>query len=70
MQSTILGQIPAWPIPAFPLSRSLVTKSALRNHATISLLDDYQNNYPLRGDIGDRPPMNGWIFDVVRQSEL
>lgn len=29
--------------------------TTLKNHATISLLDDYQNNYPLRGELGDRP---------------
>jgi hypothetical protein len=32
-----------------------VNMTALKNHATVSLLDDYQNNYPLRGDLGDRP---------------
>lgn len=25
------------------------------SRAIVSLLDDYQNNYPLRGDLGDRP---------------
>ncbi len=32
-----------------------VTKTALKNHAMISLLDDYQNDYPLQGELGDRP---------------
>jgi hypothetical protein len=32
-----------------------VNMTALKNHAIISLLDDYQNNWPLRGDLGDQP---------------
>jgi hypothetical protein len=32
-----------------------VNMTALKNHATVSLLDDYQNNYPLRGDLGNHP---------------
>jgi hypothetical protein len=32
-----------------------VAMTALKNHATISLLDDWENGYPLRGDLGDRP---------------
>jgi hypothetical protein len=32
-----------------------VNMTALKNHATISLLDDWENGYPLRGDLGDRP---------------
>jgi hypothetical protein len=38
-----------------PFTTEFVIMTALRNNATISLLDDYQNNYPLRGDLGDRP---------------
>ena len=29
--------------------------TALKNRAIVSLLDDYQNNYPLRCDLGDQP---------------
>jgi hypothetical protein len=38
-----------------PFQSLFVNMTALKNHATISLLDDYQNVYPLRGDLGDRP---------------
>lgn len=38
-----------------PFKSLFVNMTALKNHATISLLDDYQNNYPLRGDLGDHP---------------
>jgi hypothetical protein len=49
-----------WPHPGVayagvPFTSFFVNMTALKNHATISLLDDYQNNYPLRGDLGDRP---------------
>jgi hypothetical protein len=49
-----------WPYPGVayagvPFTSFFVNMTALKNHATISLLDDYQNNYPLRGDLGDRP---------------
>jgi hypothetical protein len=49
-----------WPQPGVayagvPFKSEFVTMTALKNHATISLLDDYQNGYPLRGDLGDRP---------------
>ena len=49
-----------WPQPGVayagvPFTSLFVSMTALKNHATISLLDDYQNNYPLRGDLGDRP---------------
>lgn len=49
-----------WPRPGVayagvPFTSLFVNMTALKNHATISLLDDYQNNYPLRGDFGDRP---------------
>lgn len=49
-----------WPKPGVayagvPFRSIFVTTTALKNHATVSLLDDYQNNYPLRGDLGDRP---------------
>jgi len=38
-----------------PFKSSFVNMTALKNRAIVSLLDDYQNNYPLRGDLGDRP---------------
>lgn len=49
-----------WPKPGVayagvPFTSFFVNMTALKNHATISLLDDYQNGYPLRGDVGDRP---------------
>ena len=49
-----------WPKPGVayagvPFKSLFVNMTALKNHATVSLLDDYQNNYPLRGDLGDRP---------------
>ncbi len=37
-----------------PFKDLFVTMTALKNHATVSLLDDYQNDYPLRGELGDR----------------
>lgn len=49
-----------WPQPGVayagvPFRSLFVNMTALKNHATISLLDDYQNNWPLRGEMGDRP---------------
>lgn len=49
-----------WPQPGVayagvPFKSLFVNMTALKNHAIISLLDDYQNNWPLRGDLGDRP---------------
>ena len=49
-----------WPQPGVayagvPFRASYVTLTALKNDAIGSLLDDYLNNYPLRGDLGDRP---------------
>jgi hypothetical protein len=38
-----------------PFKSLFVTMTALKNRAIVSLLDDYQNNYPLRGELGDRP---------------
>jgi hypothetical protein len=38
-----------------PFKSLFVNMTALQNRATVSLLDDYENNYPLRGDLGDRP---------------
>jgi hypothetical protein len=38
-----------------PFQSLFVNMTALKNRATISLLDDYQNLYPLRCDLGDRP---------------
>lgn len=49
-----------WPQPGVayagvPFKSLFVNATALKNHAIVSLLDDYQNNYPLRSDLGDRP---------------
>ncbi len=49
-----------WPHPGIAYAgvsfKSLfVTMTSLKNHAIISLLDDWQNRYPLRGELGDRP---------------
>lgn len=38
-----------------PFKSSFVNSTALKNRAIVSLLDDYQNNYPLRGDLADKP---------------
>ena len=38
-----------------PFKSFFVNMTALKNQATISLLDDWENGYPLRGDLGDRP---------------
>ena len=38
-----------------PFKSLFVNMTALKNRAIVSLLDDYQNNCPLRGDLGDRP---------------
>jgi hypothetical protein len=53
-----------WPRPGVayagvPFKELFVTMTALKNHATVSLLDDYQNDYPLRGEQGDRP--DDWL---------
>ena len=42
-----------------PFKSLFVNLTSLKNHATISLLDDWQNNWPLRGDLGDRPDV--WL---------
>jgi hypothetical protein len=49
-----------WPKPdvayaGVPFQSVFVTMTALKNRATISLLDDYENQYPLRSGLGDRP---------------
>ena len=38
-----------------PFQTLFVTTTTLANRATYSLLDDWQNGYPLRDDLGDRP---------------
>lgn len=38
-----------------PFQTDFVNLTMLTNHAFISLLDDYRNRFPLRGDLGDRP---------------
>ena len=49
-----------WPQPGVayagvPFKSLFVNMTALKNRAIVSLLDDYQNNCPLRGDLGDGP---------------
>jgi len=65
-----------WPEPGVayagvPFKSSFVNMTALKNRAVISLLDDYQNEYPLRGDLGDQP--NQWLehqgFGLKRVAE-
>lgn len=38
-----------------PFTADFVTLTTLKNRATFSLLDDFQNDFPLSGDLGDRP---------------
>ena len=38
-----------------PFKTLFVTTTMLKNRAVISLLDNWQNRYPLLGDLGDRP---------------
>lgn len=38
-----------------PFTSFFVNMTALKKRATVSLLDDYQNNHPLRGDLENRP---------------
>ena len=38
-----------------PFQSLFLNMAVLKNSATISLLDDWQNHWPLRGDLGDRP---------------
>ena len=53
-----------WPKPGVayagvPFKSVFITLTALKNRAMGSLLDDWQNNYPLRGQLGDCP--DGWL---------
>lgn len=48
-------QLPGVAYAGVPFKSSFVSMTTLKNRATVSLLDDYQNNYPLRGELGDRP---------------
>lgn len=47
-----------------PFQSSFVNLTALKNHETISLLDDYQNLYPLRSELGDHP--DEWLEERGR----
>ena len=38
-----------------PFKSDFVTMTALKNRAVVSLLDDWQNKWPLRSELGDRP---------------
>ena len=38
-----------------PFKEMFVTMTNVKNHATISLLDDWQNEYSLRGELGNQP---------------
>jgi len=49
-----------WPQPGvayagIPFTSLFVSMTALKNNAIISLLDDYMNDWPLLGHLGDRP---------------
>jgi hypothetical protein len=49
-----------WPQPGMayagvPFRVGYISMTALKNRGLGSLLDDYMNGYPLRGDLGDRP---------------
>jgi hypothetical protein len=37
----------------------------LKNHTTTSLLDDWQNDYPLRGELGEQP--DEWYEEPERE---
>lgn len=50
-----------------PFKPSFVSMTALKNRATVSLLDDYSNNYPLRGELGDHPEV--WLHPLGRGTE-
>jgi hypothetical protein len=56
--SPVRAGVDAWDgvaYPGVPFKDTFVIMTALKNNATVSLLDDYQNDYPLRGELGDRP---------------
>jgi hypothetical protein len=38
-----------------PFKSLFVSMTCLKTRATISFLDDWMNNYPLRNELGDRP---------------
>ena len=49
-----------WPQPGVayagvPFKSLFVNITSLKNRAIISLIDDWTNGWPLRGDLGDRP---------------
>lgn len=49
-----------WPQPGVayagvPFKSLFVSMTTLKNRATISLIDDFMNDWPLRGELGDRP---------------
>ncbi len=48
-------RVPGVAYAGVPFKTNFVITTALANHATISLLDDWQNDYPLRRELGDRP---------------
>jgi hypothetical protein len=50
-----------------PFQSLFVNMTALKNRATISLLDDYRNLYPLRCDLGDCP--DEWLEERGRGIE-
>jgi hypothetical protein len=61
-----------WPLSGVayagvPFQSLFVNMTALKNRATISLLDDYQNLYPLRSALGDRP--DDWLEERGRGLE-
>ena len=49
-----------WPTPGIsyagiPFTWEFVMMTTTKNQAFVSLLDDWQNKWPLRGELGDRP---------------
>jgi hypothetical protein len=52
-------QMPGVAYAGVPFMQFFVGGAAIRNHAAISLLDDWKNKWPLGGDLGDRP--NEWL---------
>jgi hypothetical protein len=50
-----------------PFQSLFVTMTALKNGATMSLLDDYRNLYPLRRDLGEGP--DEWLEERGRGIE-
>lgn len=48
-------QTPGVAYAGVPFTWGFVMMTTAKNHAFVSLLDDWQNKWPLRGDLGDHP---------------